>query len=558
MPAYLNECPRCTSAVTPGTGICDRCHATFDPWVERPPKVAHLLGGDADSLERGLDFPTVARHLTEVNRLVDRQETSVQDLVAVIVRDLALTTRLLRVVNGPAYRQYNEPVATVTRAVILLGFEQVRRVALSLILYQRLRDHPRGGPLAGQVVLSFGAGLMARALLLESGEGDEILADEAFICAMYHRLGELSIEAYLPQDADEVAAQRLLPSAPPREDLQLQIVGCTATQFGASVARAFGLPHSVVWALRPAPVEPPGTPKSKAARLHLIAAFVNGTLQEASRPGGDVDAVTAHYAVALRLTVLKVRELLRMVAGQLKHHAYDLGLGPNEHPVVREVLNWAGPEGSQLSLTAAEGNIDPKVDRLEDFRRKTFLMQGRTELEAAVRQGAPVHEVLSLAIEALYRGFGFSHAALCLREVTRDTGRLDAGDSGESSSGARLAARIAFGPDALKLKKKLVFVVERNGDVFAQAVYDGMDVVVDHVVNAAQRGQRVPDWYTRQLSAKGFVLFPVRIQGRAVGLIYGDSDAPARCFQRNRFLHLREMRDLIEAALERHRRTLTT
>jgi hypothetical protein len=52
------------------------------------------------------------------------------------------------------------------------------------------------------------------------------------------------------------------------------------------------------------------------------------------------------------------------------------------------------------------------------------------------------------------------------------------------------------------------------------------------------------------------VLFPVRIQGRAVGMLYGDADDPVRCFQRNRFVFLREMRDLIEGALERHRRTL--
>ena len=92
MAAYLTACPRCDSDVVPGAGVCDRCQATFDPWVDRPARVSQLLGADADALERGLDFPTVARHLAEVNRLVDRHETSVQDMVAVIVRDLALTT----------------------------------------------------------------------------------------------------------------------------------------------------------------------------------------------------------------------------------------------------------------------------------------------------------------------------------------------------------------------------------------------------------------------------------------------------------------------------------
>jgi HD-like signal output (HDOD) protein len=545
MAAYLTVCPRCETDVLPGAGVCDRCQATFDPWVERPSRVAQLLGADADALERGLDFPTVARYLAEVNRLVDRHETSVQDMVAVIVRDLALTTRLLRLVNGPAYRQYNEPVATVTRAVILLGFEQVRRVALSLILFQRMRDHPRGGPLAGQAVLSFGAGLFARALLQAE---DEALADEAFVCAMYHRLGDLAVEAYLPLDADEIAALSLLPDPLPLPDLQLKVLDCTAPQLGGAIARVFGLPHSIVWALRPAPVEPPKPTRSRTTRLHLIAAFANAVMQAAAQPRGDLGAVAAHYIDALDVDERQVRTLLAMVAGQVRHHAADLGLSAHEDPLVRQLLTWAGPDGTEFPTPAG---ADPKADRLEDARRKAFLAQGRAELEAAVRQGAPVNEMLSLAVETLYRGFGFTHVALCLREVVRES-------PADSQPAPQMIARIAFGPDAARLRRGLRFPLERTPDVFSAACLDGQDIVVDDVSATAGRSQRVPGWYTRQVSAKGLVLFPVRIQGRTVGLLYGDSDDPARCFQRNRFLFLREMRDLVVGALEKHRRTLTT
>jgi HD-like signal output (HDOD) protein len=559
MPAYLTECPRCSSPVGPGSGVCERCQATFDPWVERPPKIAALLGTDAESIERSLDFPTVARHLTEVNRLVDRHETSVQDLVAVIVRDLALTTRLLRLVNGPAYRQYNEPVATVTRAVILLGFEQVRRVALSLILYQRLRDHPRGGPLAAQAVLSFGAGLFARAFVQSQdarasdggSRADDSLPDEAFVCAMYHRLGDLALEAYLPLDADEVAALRLLPDPLPVPDLQLKVVGCTAAQLGAAVARVFGLPHSIIWALRPAPSAPPKPPKGRSARLHLLAAFANAVLQTAVDPHGQLDAVVDLYGEALETGAAQIRSLLVMVAGQIRHHAADLGLGADEHPLVRHLLAFAGPDGSEFPAGAPDtaAGVDARTERLEDARRKAFLSQGRAELEAAVRQGAPIHELLSLAVETLYRGFGFTHAALCLREVFRTS-------PADSQPAPHMVARIAFGPDAVKMRRHLRFALERSGDVFALAGLDGQDIVVDNVAAPANRQHRVPLWYTRHFAARGFVLFPVRIQGRAVGMLYGDADDPVRCFQRNRFVFLREMRDLIEGALERHRRTL--
>jgi hypothetical protein len=93
--------------------------------------------------------------------------------------------------------------------------------------------------------------------------------------------------------------------------------------------------------------------------------------------------------------------------------------------------------------------------------------------------------------------------------------------------------------------------VPRARDVFSRAVHDGLDQVVDDLGSPFSR---LPPWYPGPLAARGLVLFPVRVQGRTVALLYGDSEAPAVCFQRSRFLHLREMRDLAEGALERHRR----
>lgn len=535
MPAFLTQCPRCDTAVTPGLGSCRRCQGTFDPWVEPPPIVAELLKGP---IEERLDFPTIARNLVEVNRLVDRRDTSTHDLAEAIIRDVALTTRLLRLVNGTFYRQFNGPIATVTRAVMMLGFEQVRRAALTLILYERLRDHPRGSSLANHAVVSFASGLLARAMMSGGPDADEHSGDEAFVCAMYHRLGEHVQDAFLPAHAARISVR--VAEGQGLEAAQMLELGCTTEQLGGAVARVFGLPDAIILTLRSPPDGPIAPPVSRAARMALVASFSCEVMLAASTSETLIRDIAHRYGEALGVTELQVRALLVRIAAQIRRHAADLDIDPNESELVHNLLSWAGPIPE---ASTAVQRSDRRLERAEDDRRRALLAQGLDELKHAVAVAEPVHALLSLAVETLYRGFGFSNVLLCLRES-------DPAPGGQ----AMMAARIGFGARASELKRTFRFPISRGRDAFSKALFEGADVVVDDITSTAYR---LPDWFSFEVGANGFVLFPIRVQGIAVGLIYGDSDEAEVCFKRNRFLYLREIRELIEASLERHRRTIS-
>lgn len=542
MATYRVECPKCAAPVQPGLGHCDRCRSAFDPWTEPPPAIAALLAGGP---EVSPDFPTITRHLVEVSRLVERRETSVQDLANAVLRDMALTTRLLRLVNGAFWRSSYGAVATLTRAVMLLGFEEVRRATMALILFDRLRDHPRGSALATRAVAAFGAGLIARSVLARdsgSSVGEPVepaLAEEAFIVGMYQRLGSLSLDAFLPTYAERVQNRRGEGFAP--DEAHMLELDCTSAQLGGAVARAFGLPEVVARTQRALPAGVLAPPRDTTEHLHYAAAFGVALIDEATtQEKPDFGPLLERFGGALSLTEIGVRSVLASVVRQLWRHAADLDIDPDESEWVRRLLAWAAPPtsesgpGASAESGAGRGARRPARDETED-RRRGFLAQGIDELKVAVQGGAPVNEVLSLVAETAWRGFGFTHVALCLRHP----------------EAAELLCRIALGPQAAELRRRLSVQVPRARDVFSRAVHDGLDQVVDDLGSPFSR---LPPWYPGPLAARGLVLFPVRVQGRTVALLYGDSEAPAVCFQRSRFLHLREMRDLAEGALERHRR----
>ncbi|MBE9487028.1 MAG: HDOD domain-containing protein, partial [Chloroflexi bacterium] len=87
------------------------------------------------------NFPAISQHITELNsKASPTSESSASELAALILRDYSLTSRLLKVANSAMYGQFSGTISTVSRAVVVLGFEQVQLTAAGLIFFEHLQD----------------------------------------------------------------------------------------------------------------------------------------------------------------------------------------------------------------------------------------------------------------------------------------------------------------------------------------------------------------------------------------------------------------------------------
>ena len=90
-------------------------------------------------------FPTISQHITELNsKAGPNSESSANELAALILRDVSLTSRLLKVSNSAMYGQFSGTISTISRAVVVLGFEQVQLTSagLSSLSICRIRPNP--------------------------------------------------------------------------------------------------------------------------------------------------------------------------------------------------------------------------------------------------------------------------------------------------------------------------------------------------------------------------------------------------------------------------------
>ena len=91
---------------------------------------------DAELIEVAQGLPAAGRLLVELGQLIRNPSTDTRDVTAVLRRDPALVSRLIRIANGSVYARA-EPAASREEAVACIGFKEVHRLVGALAAAQQ-------------------------------------------------------------------------------------------------------------------------------------------------------------------------------------------------------------------------------------------------------------------------------------------------------------------------------------------------------------------------------------------------------------------------------------
>ena len=109
------------------------------------------------------NLPALDANVTTICRLTADPLTCTADITAVILRDCSLTSRLIATANSALYRP-SEPIKTVSAAILLLGFEKIRAMALALEIIQEMSKCARDRNLYRFFACAYFTGLFAMTL----------------------------------------------------------------------------------------------------------------------------------------------------------------------------------------------------------------------------------------------------------------------------------------------------------------------------------------------------------------------------------------------------------
>lgn len=201
-------------------------------------------------LEQVVQLPSPPVLFLRIVELTLSDGGHISDLTRLIESDAAISVRLLRLVNSAALAQRQE-ITTVRRAVVLLGMETVRNVALSLQIRDFIQPSVRRTdalPLEEFWLHGLAVGCAA-SLLARRRPRSDLKSEHAFLCGILHDIGKLALDACFPK-----AYARVIRACRDGQkcimDAEREVLGVDHTVAGRRLLDHWGLPPALtecVW-----------------------------------------------------------------------------------------------------------------------------------------------------------------------------------------------------------------------------------------------------------------------------------------------------------------------
>lgn len=142
------------------------------------------------------DLPTLPAIAQKVLTLADDDDAGPEKLSAIITSDQSLSVKVLTMANS-AYYGHRGKIGTIRQAVVVIGLNMLKQVALSVLVCGTMG---RGGRnRANFWKHSFGTAVASTAIAKRTRGGDP---DLCFMGGLLHDVGKVIIDAYFPEDPE--------------------------------------------------------------------------------------------------------------------------------------------------------------------------------------------------------------------------------------------------------------------------------------------------------------------------------------------------------------------
>lgn len=468
-----------------------------------------------ESLEKQGDLPIFSASLNRINLVSSNPDADAMQLSMEVMKDANLSVKLLRLVNSPYYNRSGGKIGAISQAVMLLGFDTVKNVCLTLKLLDSFSGRGDALDINAMLVHAYLSAGFMRELALRGGVGN---AEQSYMCGLLNNLGEIIVAYTLPEQYLEIARE-----ADERGKewgrAQRDVLGVSFDEVARELAAQWGFPQSITNTLGGAPAAVKGTAASREAFNQAMAPYANlimGSLylkqRRTTKPFAQLLAEAAEIsgieAGVVQKSLAKAfgmgcdlaeefnldRKLLAprvidsgdeardRIARQFAYQAHSNGQPPESPPV----------QGAPAGPQAQGGNQKVLLDCLAD-------------LTVLISQRADLNSVFLKMLEGAHGGTGFGRVVLCLLNAER----------------TRYFGRLALGRNAEFLKQYLTSDIDPKSDLFSAAIMQGRDCLVSDAGDHRWRAFLRPDF----IEKTGVTSFAVAAFGkpdRPLGMVYAD------------------------------------
>jgi HD-like signal output (HDOD) protein len=479
--------------------------------------------------------------------LMGNDEASFRHLTNTILHDYSLTLAVLRLANSAYYNRSGQPIASVARAVTMIGIEAIKRLAAGLMLLENYEKRDSG--IKELLLLAMLTASHTRQSAMRMKLPD---VEKAYLCGMFRNMGEILVALYFHEAYEKI--QKLIHERKLTErEACMKVLDFTYEDLARTVGSSWNLPGTVLQAMGPAdPLKySEGTEDDK---LRTLAAFSHElTVCVYRHPPADrnkaLDNLIEKYNALPDLDHKVVKGLLDEAVTETKETFTTVGVPLNDLYLRRQhtvaLTGEQAPKGSNgTTLATATESAGPAAAHAPPGEPAVggdpagggdLLSRLVAEVKTAMEPGheLKLNEVLMMAMEACHRGAQFDRVVFCLATPDRSMVR----------------GRLGLGESIDEVIEQIQIPLSGQQEALTLALLTKRDLFIDLERDDRYQSSNL----IRSLKATCFALYPVMVDNVIVGCLYCDRLKPNSFPPQAIFDTVGQLRDLLAELIRRTR-----
>lgn len=195
------------------------------------------------SIEAIASLPTLPSVLSRILDTIFDPSTSALELGEIIAADQSLSAKLLQVVNS-AYYGFPKQISSVTQAIVILGFVEIRNLAFAATAFDTIASdssYDRTQLWRHSLATAMASERIVKMLRID--------VDGAFVLGLLHDVGKVALDALYPDSFAEAAREAHAQQMYLRE-VECRVFGMDHGEAGALLAEHWNFPPGIVGPIR--------------------------------------------------------------------------------------------------------------------------------------------------------------------------------------------------------------------------------------------------------------------------------------------------------------------
>jgi len=455
------------------------------------------------------DLPTLGASISNIVQLSSAEEDSADQLTSLILADVALTQKIIRLANSVTFRgASNQIVTTISRAIQLLGLDTIKSCALAMIVVDGMPGK-QTQYVKKELKFALTASLAARQMAKRSAFPN---AEEVAIAALFKNMGRLLVAAFDPslyKETMDLVKQRTHTQA----QASSKVIGCSFDDLTEIALQTWHIPEFIISAMKLITAKRLAPPKNRQEWMRQVTEFSEISAQlichpEESHDNALDEIILQRFGSALNIDEAKFSELIAQITEEANAFSNQINLqvtavssstaqGSDSHNV-----DSSANESSVATQYHASGKPHNALDQLTSGVNTITTMTAGKQYK--------INELILLVLKTLHSSLGFSFGTFCLKDAANNQYR----------------ARYSLGNYSEELQRQFIFS-ESSPDIFSLSIKKNVDLSI-----ADSRDDKVklmlPPWHrTLFTHTRSFIILPLVVNDKPIGIYYLDRTHPA-------------------------------